>query len=366
MLANRPEEFISPLLKSGPAAIGAVLEALPSAVAFWSPDRHFCIFNYQAKQLIGFSDRDFSENASLWINKIDPRDRDLVSSAWKKLKGGEKMVSCDYRFSPKGEEKEIWIRDVSVSYQNPPGEVKSIISNYTDISDLKISKQNSQRGKTSEPVVEVISALVHEIQNNLHVISMGLDLLRLDLGRPLESQHILNGIERVNNSILELREYFLPTQSQFSAEKAEIILEEVVQQMEKELRRQGVSIRISHRGPLPLVRLDRDQFRSALQRVIEFSRALLPHGGELEVEAGLQVIDGQRYVELQVASSSATSLAVEEKDVFRPFLRVNNRQIGLSLTLTRDILSRAQGKISFQKENPRRGLFTILLRVSST
>ena len=99
--------------------------------------------------------------------------------------------------------------------------------------------------------------------------------------------------------------------------------------------------------------------------MIEFSRALLPHGGELEVEAGLQVIDGQRYVELQVASSSATSLAVEEKDVFRPFLRINNRQIGLSLALTRQILSRHQGKISFQKENPRRGLFTILLRVSS-
>jgi signal transduction histidine kinase len=114
-----------------------------------------------------------------------------------------------------------------------------------------------------------------------------------------------------------------------------------------------------------MVRIDSKQFRSALERVLEFSRALLPQGGELEVEVGLREIDGQRYVELQVASSSATSLQVEEKDVFRPFLRVNNFQVGLGIALAHQILRRHHGKIFFQKENPHRGLFTILLRVLS-
>jgi K+-sensing histidine kinase KdpD len=98
---------------------------------------------------------------------------------------------------------------------------------------------------------------------------------------------------------------------------------------------------------------------------MEFSRALLPKGGELEIEAGLQEIGGERYVVLKVASSSATSLEVEEKDAFRPFLRVNNHQVGLGITLAHQILRRHQGNILFRKENPQRGLFTILLKVRS-
>ncbi|MBI2352210.1 MAG: hypothetical protein HYV00_12180 [Deltaproteobacteria bacterium] len=51
--------------------------------------------------------------------------------------------------------------------------------------------------------------------------------------------------------------------------------------------------------------------------------------------------------------------------MFRPFLRVNNHQVGLGITLAHQILRRHQGNILFQKENPQRGLFTILLKVRS-
>jgi nitrogen-specific signal transduction histidine kinase len=103
------------------------------------------------------------------------------------------------------------------------------------------------------------------------------------------------------------------------------------------------------------------QFRAALERVIEFSRLLLVQGGELEVEARLREIRRQRYLELQVITTSANSLKVDEKDVFRPFLRVNGHQVGLGMALAHQILRRHDGQILFQKETPQRGVFTILL-----
>lgn len=352
-------------LKATPAAIKSVLEMLPCAVALWMPNHFLCFLNYHVTQLTGFSDRDFQLDPSLWVSRIDPRDRGVFSTALRRLQAGEKMVSCEYRFYPRGDGREIWLRDVSVLRQNPHGEIESLISNYTDISDLKAGHSNGEWTQNAGNIVAVISALVHEIQNNLQAIGMGLDLLRMEGRAKGEYRPVADSVERMNKAILELREYLLPPEARFSAENPAIILDDVVRHMEKELRHQGVRLRMVRHSPLPLVRLDLKQFRSALERVLEFSRALLPQGGELEVEAGLQEIDGQRYVELQIASSSAICLDVEEKDVFRPFLRVNNRQVGLSLTLAQQILRRHHGTIHFQKENPLRGLFTILLEVRS-
>jgi hypothetical protein len=94
---------------------------------------------------------------------------------------------------------------------------------------------------------------------------------------------------------------------------------------------------------LPMVPLD-DNFDRALRGVIDFSRALLPQGGELEIEAGIRRRQGERYIELNIASSSSTSLQVDESDVFRPFSNVNGYRLGLSMAVAQ-ILRRHYGEI---------------------
>ena len=144
----------------------------------------------------------------------------------------------------------------------------------------------------------------------------------------------------------------------FSMVDPGVILEEIVQHMEKELRRRGIHLRMDRRTPLPMVRLNLRQFRSSLQLVMEFFPVLLPHGGELEIAAGIREIDGEQYVEIGAVSSSTIF------DVVRPILQVDNHQAGLNIALARQILRRYRGRILFLKENPQRVAFTILLKVS--
>jgi K+-sensing histidine kinase KdpD len=92
---------------------------------------------------------------------------------------------------------------------------------------------------------------------------------------------------------------------------------------------------------------------------------LLPRGGELRIEAGLHWMAGDRYVELSLINASPTSLTVESSDVFRPFLKVNERRVGLSMTVAREILRRHFGKIAFYQEHRNRGVFSILIKVPS-
>lgn len=339
-----------------------VLDLIPCAVAIWSTDRTATLLNSAAHELLGLKDRDLQRDPSLWISRIHPQDRDLFRVAWKKLLAGEKRTSCDYRFAPSRGEKEIWIRDVSVSHLNPSGAVERVTSAYVNVSDLRNHRPRSHEERRLANVAEIVDSMVHGIKNDLQIINSGLDLIWLTGSRLSECQALFEGVERINRSIQDLREFFAPTEPQLSKASPKAILEQLVQDVGSKLNRQKINLRVRCRGPMPMVRLDWNKFRSVLGQIIEFSRLLLPQGGDLEIKTGLQELDGKRQVELQVTCASATSLAVEEDDVFRPFLKVNGCQAGLGIALARQIVSRQNGDISFQKKDRKRGLFTISLQ----
>lgn len=349
------------LSKARHPLVGMDLESFPCAVALWTPDRLSCVLNGRAKKLLGFLEEDLQKDPSLWISRIHPRDRAKVRTAWKKLIDGEKATTCDFRFTPRNPKKLIALREVSAWCQNPKGVVEAITSVYTDISDLKGHRYNSKE-ESLPNAGDVVGGLVHEMQNHLQVINLGVELARQGSALPVEYRQVVTSVERAGKSVQELREYFLPPSTRLSKENPGVILQAVIQQMEKELQRQGIRVRVVRPTYLPLVQLDERQFRKMLERVVEFARALLPQGGMLEIKSGIKRFRGRRFVELKVTSSSVTSLGLEEEDVFRPFLRINGYQVGLSIQLAQRILRRHHGLISFQKQTPKKGQFTILLR----
>ena len=83
----------------------------------------------------------------------------------------------------------------------------------------------------------------------------------------------------------------------------------------------------------------------------------------MNIEAGVRRVGETRYIELTISNASPVSLSLEEKDVFQPFLKVNNYRAGLSLAVARHILRRHFGKIAFRKERTNQGIFSILIKV---
>ncbi len=365
MLTNNLSKNLLPDLMKRNTAIRTVLDLMPNPLIFWRMDRSFCFINQRVKHLTGLKNDQLEESPFLWINRIHPRDRGLYITAWKKLQGGEKTVSCDYRFYTNGKTKEIWLRDESVPYQNPQGKVEGIFSTYTDISDLKARRPRIEKKEREIIEMGIIKGTIHEIQNNLQVMRLALDLSGQGRTKVHDHLDVVSGIERINKMLQQVDEFFIPPELHFSRENLKRVLEDVIRHVEKELKPQGIPIRLVCRSPLPVIRLDLMQIRRALEWILGVSRVFLIHGGKLEIEAGLAQIDGERYVELKIASFSDTPFEVEENDVFQPFLRINRHQIGLDTNLAREIIQRHEGKVFFWKENAQRGLFTVLLKVRS-
>ena len=337
-------------------------DLFPCAMIFWSARYSACMLNMEARRLTGFSTSDLQHTPSLWMSRIHARDRALFSATRERLQNGEKKVQCDYRFLPKERTEVLWLREIASLYLNPQDEVEGVISVYTEISDLK--KKCRTKGRELAKVVSeegIIEEFVHAAQNSLQSISMGLDLLRITHGDSFESDAIFRGVERSSRLLREIREYFTPPEPRLSTEDLEVVVEEVVRKVEKKWSQRERRLQVVYSGTSPLLlRLDWRQLRNALERVLDFSLAVFPQDGGIKIEAGLQEIAFQRYIELKITIPDAS--LVDEKEIFRPFLRVNGYEVGLSLMLVCHMLQRHNGEIVFHKGAQQEGLFTIRLK----
>jgi hypothetical protein len=337
----------------------AILSHVPFPAALWSRDRQWRVFNDLTRQLLGFCEHDFDSTGSLWMDRVHPDDQKDFFVAWNKLQNGEARISCQYRFLPRHKIREIRLRESAFLYH--PREIAGPVvwSFYSD--DTPVEKEDTEIGH----VRELLVGLTHEIGNSLQAISGELDLLMLTGALPQQSSKAMAlGVQQIRKLTREISEYFAPAPQQVKSEDLAVLLTEVIRGSERELAEHGIHMTAVVKEPLPRLPLD-SQFRSALTRVIDFSCALLPSGGELKIEAGLHWMQGDRYVELSLINASPTSLTVGSNDVFRPFLKVNECRVGLSLTVAREILRRRFGKIAFYQEHRNRGVFSILIKVPS-
>jgi signal transduction histidine kinase len=289
----------------------AVLNALPCAIALWTQDRRLCALNYQARRLTGFSETDFLNERELWLSRVDALDRDAYLAAWEKLAEGKEVVSCDYRFLCKGETKTLWLRDVSGSFQGPNGETDIVVSAYTEISDLRPRRARDRGAARNEDVVSFVQSVVHEMQNSLHAVNMGLELISLGSERPLNCESIREGIERLHRLSWKLREYFTPAQIAFSSKHREHVLDDMLGLAQQELTRRGVRVRLAREALAPVTMLP-NELQSAFRQIVHFCSLMETKGREMDVAVGIKELEGQKQLELTVTIPSTDRTPAEE------------------------------------------------------
>src|SRR5262245_42726987 len=325
-VASSPEDqdsLYSP--STGLVDVSVILEVIPYPVALWSLDRRSCIFNHPTRQLLGFSDDDFHQNSSLWIDRIHPQDRDAFVSAWSNLQAGDKKIDCRYRFLAKNHATALRLREISIVQSRRESDVLAIWSLYSEESGF------DDEFIEAYPLRKLLGGLTHDIGNNLQTISGELELSRWSGVLSVESAEAMaRGITQIRTLAHEIEEYLFPSKHRPRTEDPASLLTEVIQSKEKEMAAHGIRTGVVVKEALPKVALD-GQFDRALRGVIDFSRALLPKGGELKIEAGMLRREGERYIELEIVRSFSTSLQVDGGEVFCLFSYVKCYRLGLRI-----------------------------------
>ncbi len=225
------------------------------------------------------------------------------------------------------------------------------------------SKVPSKRAVEKSPD-GILKMLLHDIQNHLQAIRMEIDLLDIESNHHLDFSRIVHAIDRASLSLQDVGDYYSIQELCFSMESVESILEDVISEFHSAFQEHGVKLQVLTGQPLPLVLIDADKFRSVLQRIVEFCRTLLQHGGGLEIEGLARRDHGIQKVELRFSISSLEPFEFDGGDLFSPFLRVNGHKIGLGMALAKEILKHLHGQLSFDKTLSKRATIMITLESS--
>lgn len=334
-------------------------EMIPGAASLWKRDGSIRLFNEAARRLINCHEFDFIDRPFFWLERVHPDDREKYGEFLEHLENRQKGgAACDYRVFPREADTPKWLREQCVvTGSSQRGASGEIISSFTDISDLKY--RGAEDGEVIESRPTTVS--MHNFQNRVHTIAMGIELAQADLRRKFSSVELQPVIETVDHLLSSLREQVVSMAGSRASHDLLVILDVVIRKMRTELARQGVKLRLVRQAPLPRVEGDKDQLFGVLERVLESCGAMLNRGGDLSVETGPRKVGRDAYAEVKITASSATAVEVETKEN----AQIEGHRLRMGVLLAGEVLRRYRGQVSFKQVGSNQGQVIILFKASS-
>jgi signal transduction histidine kinase len=338
-----------------------LIEVLPHPTALWTRRRESCMFNAAARGFFGFAEGEVNRSRP-WIDRVHPQDRVHFKTALDRLYGGAGSVCIDYRFYSRFQAEPIFLTEITSLCKSAARDEAETWSVYAG-GGLQAAANDAEQSKRLR---ELVLGLHHDVSNNLQTIKGEFSLLKMDgVISEQTCTAIDHGVSNIKKLLTEMAEYVSPSPLELNMENPAVMFAQVLRESERELAEHQIRIAFVMQEPLPLLPIGR-QFRDALREVIQFSCALLPDGGEVKIEAGLISTERGREMEIRVVNAAPSTLGMGDVDVFRPFLNINGRRIGLSMAVAREILRRHSGKIVFHREQRNRAVFSIRLQMPDT
>ena len=240
-------------------------------------------------------------------------------------------------------------------------EEKTSISIYPAVAKKKPLHLVGTQGGEKATKELILDGVLHELQNCLQSIGMGVDLLQLSQPDELGCQSITSGIEWASRLLREMQEYFFPPDPYISTKNLGDVLAETMQKITIESGRENIRLQCSE--SLPSIHYDWFMLSRVLERVLHCACGLLSsEGGESVVSARVQEAQSQTFVEMKVDICGTNELVVDEEKIFTPCWRAHDYRAGLGLILARQAMQSRNGELTFKKITASRAQFT--LRVS--
>lgn len=359
------EERLAHLLATSPTIIYTCGVTAPFEITFISDNVGIAL---------GFSPRDFLDDADLWASRIHPED---APRALAELRGGFEYGhrAQEYRWQA-ADGSWRWILDQSALNHDEQKHPFEVIGSWTDITLRKQTEEALLRAKqAAEAANEAKSAFVanmsHELRTPLNAILGFSDLLAGEHFGPLNArqrqyveeiagsgQHLLKLITDILDlSRIEAGRFSLTREMASVAELSDAALETVRPMAEK----QGLELACDMPSDLPPASIDPTRIKQILFNLLSNAIKFTPTGGKIALRGALRE-------DAIVLSVEDTGVGIEKQHLPRLFSAFERGGVssdvegaGLGLALARRFAEMHGGSMSVQSRVGVGSTFTVEL-----
>jgi PAS domain S-box-containing protein len=350
-------------LREFEARQAVIFRSLPIALYTADLDGRFAGPRFLSESIagaIGFKASDFVDDVNLWVERIDPADRDRVLSQVAAV-AETGALSIEYRWRCADGSEKVFL-DQAVLVRGADGAPKEIFGTCLDVTYRRQLEQQLAHSQKMEAIGQLTGGIAHDFNNMLSVIIWNLDVVTRALqgsGKLYDrAQMALNGALNCAELIRQLLAF-----ARHQPRQPKVIsIAELVPRMAKMLHPvlgERIKVGVSLASEIWPVFADPAQIESILLNLAINSRDAMPDGGTLIVECANTYHDN---ADLEPAPGEYVTLAVTDTGVgmpqdvldhaFEPFFTTKDagKGSGLGLSMVYGFAKQSGGHVTIESK----------------
>jgi PAS domain S-box-containing protein len=342
-----------------------LVDTLPTGICEFNPDFRITYINPAGLKIIGYEEKDVQSGINLSMI-LNSEDREKAQRRRDELLQGHTIASTRYRLLRKDEVEADVIVNSTPIYDK--GELKTIQTSLTDVTELNRLQRRLQQAEKMEAVALLAGGMAHEINNVLTGVIGHIELIKLKASTQEVSDvdfiNVLGGCDRISRLTRHLLAY-----SRGGRYRSEVIdmakfIQKVLTDFEEQM---SPKIRLSYDLPpgLPKISGDPMQLQMVVSGIVNNAVDAIDAAGSIDVDLKAIDIDavqsGQQpgmqpgqYVRLRVQDTGKGMDAETLLHIFEPFYTKKFPGRGLGMAAAYGIVKNHGGWIGVDSE-PGRG-----------
>ncbi len=267
------------------------LDAIVWAVEL--PGMNFLFVNKHAEKVLGYDANQWTNNPSLWTERVYAADRDWVMQSYRRAMDRGEGHACEFR-AITADGRLVWLRESARLLKDDEGRPAYFVGVTVDVTERRELEDQLVQSERIEAASRLASRMAHDLNNMLMILTgYGEELLNgMPAGSPLRGdvQEILAAAERMNG----LTSHLLAFTRHPSSAANIVSLETVLSGMKKRVQHlTGAGLHIDFKFPSDpgQVKADAAQLEQVLTSIVERARlAMLAGGGRITIETSQAAI----------------------------------------------------------------------------
>ncbi len=345
---------------------GRVLEGIPIGVETINKDLVITSWNKGMEHIFGTRKEDVVGKR---IFDLFPDFRKKIGERVFKavMETGEPFNIDSYNHTTKTDKKMVLNLRYS-PYKGVLGKVIGIVAIIEDVTKKTQMEHELRQRERLSMIGQLAASVAHEINNPLAIISGNLELLKTDLkeGKPLEIdiddiQEEVKRCAEVATDLQKLSEFSEPVLKTVDINR---VIDETLFLMKAEIRYKRMDVIKKLSSKLLPVKGDESQLEQVFMNIVLLSSQALKRGGKLKVTT--RNCDGKENIDIRFSNNGRAIPKRYLQRLFSPFLKLgksDKRRIGLSLTISEEVLQSHKGSIRVEKKP--KGWTTFIIRLPS-